>query len=235
MTFKTMALTRKSFQWLVFFSGLLIMAFGVALMVRAELGSAPWDVLHIGLFLQLGLSIGTWSIIIGLTIIIATALMERKPPMTGAFLNMLFVGLFIDGFLNLPFMITPESLFMKMTMLFLGIIILGFGIGLYIASECGAGPRDHFMLVMTERTGVPVSKIRLYMELAVLFLGWVMGGPVSYGTIIFCLTIGIIVGITLPFCRKRVNVILDWSEHGENINKRKIRLDHHDGISEEVR
>ncbi|MFC0188056.1 YitT family protein [Fictibacillus aquaticus] len=235
MTDKNRSMTRKSIQWLVFFSGLLIMAFGVALMISAELGSAPWDVLHIGLFKQFGLSIGSWSVIVGFGIIAATALMERKPPMAGAFLNMLFVGVFIDGCLLLPFMKTPDSLLLKMTMLSAGIIILGFGIGLYIASDCGAGPRDHFMLVMTERTGVKVSKIRLYMELAVLFLGWVMGGPVSYGTIIFCLAIGSIVGITLPFCRKRVNVILDWSEHGENINKGKIRLDHHDGISEKVR
>ncbi|MFC7372753.1 YitT family protein [Fictibacillus iocasae] len=231
MTWKS----RKKLQWIVFFMGLLVMAFGAAMMITAELGSAPWDVLHIGLYVQLGLSIGTWSILVGFIIIAATAWMERKPPLLGAFLNMLFVGIFIDACLSLPFMRTPDSLLFKTLMLAIGILILGFGIGLYISSDRGAGPRDHFMLAMTERTGLKVSRIRLYMELAVLFLGWLMGGPVSYGTVIFCLSIGSIVGITLPYCQNKVNGLLDWSEHGENINKRQIRVNHHDSVSEEIR
>ncbi|MFP3488649.1 YitT family protein, partial [Staphylococcus sp. SIMBA_130] len=76
-------------SWGIFVSGLLVMAFGIALMIRAEAGSAPWDVFHIGLYQQFGLTIGTWSIIIGFVIIGATSLLERSWPKLGAFLNML--------------------------------------------------------------------------------------------------------------------------------------------------
>jgi uncharacterized membrane protein YczE len=228
-------LSRFWFQWSVFFVGLFIMAFGIALMIKANLGSAPWDVLHIGLFAQFGLTIGTWSIIIGFLIISATSLLTKKLPQPGAFLNMLFVGMFIDFYLWLPFFHDPVTLMMKWFYLLIGILILGFGIGLYIASNCGAGPRDSLMLALTEKSGLKVSRIRLYMELIVLFFGWVLKGPISFGTILFCLTIGGIVGITLPFCQKLVKFVLERSEQYENINKRAIRINHHDGVSKEIR
>jgi uncharacterized membrane protein YczE len=223
------------FQWSVFFVGLFIMAFGIALMIKAQLGSAPWDVLHIGLFAQFGLTIGTWSIIIGFLIILSTSLLTKKFPLPGAFLNMVFVGLFIDFYLWLPFFEDPNTLLMKWLYLLIGILILGFGIGLYISSNCGAGPRDSLMLALTEKSGLKVSRIRLFMELFVLFFGWVLKGPISFGTILFCLTIGSIVGITLPFCQKLVEFVLERSEQYENINKGQIRINHHDGIGEEIR
>ncbi|WNB93306.1 YitT family protein [Bacillus sp. NEB1478] len=228
-------LNKFMFQWSVFFVGLFIMAFGIALMIKAELGSAPWDVLHIGLFAQFGLTIGTWSIIMGFIIILATSLLTKKFPLPGAFLNMVFMGLFIDFYLWLPFFHNPATLFVKWVYLLIGILILGFGIGLYIASNCGAGPRDSLMLALTEKSGMKVSRIRLYMELFVLFFGWVLQGPISFGTILFCLTIGGIVGRTLPYCQKLVKIVLERSEQYENINKRPIRINHHDGISKEIR
>jgi uncharacterized protein len=222
------------FQWSVFFVGLFIMAFGIALMIKAELGSAPWDVLHIGLFSQFGLTIGTWSIIMGFFVILATSFITKKFPQSGAFLNMVFVGLFIDFYLWLPFFQDPVTIAGKWIYLLIGILILGFGIGLYISSDCGAGPRDSLMLALTEKSGLKVSRIRLYMELFVLFFGWVLQGPISFGTILFCITIGGIVGKTLPFCQRSVKFVLERSEQYENINKGPIRINHHDGISKEI-
>jgi uncharacterized membrane protein YczE len=211
------------------------MAFGIALMIKADLGSAPWDVLHIGLFSQFGLTIGTWSIIIGFIVVLATSMLTKKFPQSGAFLNMLFVGLFIDFYLWLPFFHNPITISGQWLFLISGILILGFGIGLYIASDCGAGPRDSLMLALTEKSGLKVSRIRLYMEFIVLFFGWILNGPVSFGTIIFCITIGAIVGRTLPYCQKSVKFVLERSEQYENINKRPVRINHHDRLGKEVR
>ncbi|MED2972385.1 YitT family protein [Fictibacillus sp. B-59209] len=222
-------------KWLVFFMGLLIMSFGISLMIKANLGSAPWDVLHIGLYYQFGLSIGTWSIIIGFLIIGATSWLTKKWPQAGAFLNMLFVGIFIDGYLMLPFFKTPDSTAAAIIMLAAGLIINGFGIGLYIASDCGAGPRDSLMLALTEKTGKKVAHIRLFMELFVLAGGWLLKGPVSLGTILFCVSIGSIVGYTLSFCKKIVNYWIERSVYDEDLNKRTIWLDHHDGLGKKVR
>jgi uncharacterized membrane protein YczE len=222
-------------RWLVFMIGIMIMAFGISLMIKAEFGSAPWDVFHIGLYKQFGLTIGTWSIIVGLFIIGLAAWLTKKRPQFGAFLNMVLVGIFIDIYLYLPILTTPETILSKLIMLGLGIVIMGYGIGLYIAADCGAGPRDSLMLALTETTGWKVQWIRGAMEVVVLFFGWLLGGPVFIGTIIFSVSIGSIVGFSLPQCRRFVDGILERGVMNENIDKRKIRLNHHDGISKEIR
>jgi uncharacterized membrane protein YczE len=195
-------------KWLVFLIGLLIMAFGIVLMIKADIGSAPWDVFHIGLYKQIGLSIGTWSIIVGFFILFITSLLSKEWPQLGAFLNMLLVGIFIYLYMMLPFLQTPDSLIKKIMMLVIGIIIIGYGIGLYISAKCGAGPRDSLMLVLTEKTGWKVQHIRLAMEVMVLTFGFLLDGPIFIGTILFCFSIGPIVGITLPQCEKLVEKIL---------------------------
>jgi uncharacterized membrane protein YczE len=195
-------------KWLIFLVGLLVMSFGIVLMIRADIGSAPWDVFHIGLYKQFGLSIGTWSIIAGFFILFATSLLSKSWPQLGAFLNMLLVGIFIDLFMMIPFIQTPTSLIEKILMLLIGIIIIGYGIGLYISAKCGAGPRDMLMLELTQRTGWKVQYIRGAIEIVVLTLGFLLDGPIFVGTILFCFSIGPIVGITLPQCEKLVNKIL---------------------------
>lgn len=200
-------------KWAIYFIGLLIMAFGIVLMIRADLGSAPWDVFHIGLFYQVGLTIGTWSIIVGFFILMISTMITKKLPPLGAFLNMLMVGIFIDLYMMIPQLHTPDLFVGKLTMLLLGVMVIGIGIGVYISSRCGAGPRDSLMIALTEVTGWKVQYIRLGMELVVLCLGWLLGGPVFIGTILFSLTIGSIVGLTLPACQKATDSLLDKIQH----------------------
>ncbi|MCM3619255.1 YitT family protein [Sutcliffiella horikoshii] len=217
------SLGRKLFlaKWSIYFIGLLIMAFGIVLMIRANLGSAPWDVFHIGLFYQIGLTIGTWSIIVGFFILMISSIISKKLPQIGAFLNMLMVGIFIDLYLMVPQLHTPDTVIGKIAMLILGIVVIGVGIGVYISSRCGAGPRDSLMIALTEMTGWKVQYIRLGMELVVLCLGWLLGGPIFIGTILFSLTIGSIVGMTLPACQKTTDSILYKIQHS---NDKKVTL-----------
>jgi uncharacterized membrane protein YczE len=206
-------LLRLSTRWLIFMIGLIIMAFGIVLMIRAELGSAPWDVLHIGLEIQLGLTIGTWSIIMGVFIIALTAYLTKARPQLGAVVNMFLVGVFIDLFMLVPWIQKPDTFIGQLIMLLLGIIIIGYGIGLYIAPKCGAGPRDSLMLALTQITGWKVQWARGAMEIVVLASGWLLGGPVFIGTVVFCLGIGTIVGFTLPQCQQLVDTLLDTLDH----------------------
>ncbi|WP_245676780.1 YczE/YyaS/YitT family protein [Bacillus solimangrovi] len=190
------------------------MSLGIVLLIKADLGSAPWDVLHVGLYMKVGLTIGTWSIIVGIIILGSAALLERRLPQVGALLNMLLVGVFIDLYLLLPFIQTPSTLLGKIIMLISGIFIIGYGMGIYIAADCGAGPRDSLMLVLSNMTGWSVAKIRLAMEVVVLFFGWLLGGPVFLGTIIFCISIGAVVGFALPQCRQ---VLSKWMYEGVKV------------------
>lgn len=224
---------RLLLRWLIFMIGLIVMSFGIALMIRANLGSAPWDVLHIGLTMQFGLTVGSWSIIMGFCIIGLTAWLTKGWPQLGAFVNMLLVGVFIDIFL---WMIPPfEGFVVQLIALIVSIIIIGYGIGLYIAPNCGAGPRDSLMLAIAEKTGWKVQYARGGMEILVLTAGWLLGGPVFLGTVLFCFGIGTIVGFTLPQCKAFVDYLLERGIRYENIHERALRTYHHDGAREKIR
>lgn len=220
-------------RWMVFTIGLIIMAFGIALMIRAELGSAPWDVLHVGLHYQIGLTVGTWSIMIGVMIITLTSILEKEWPQVGGIVNMLTLGIFIDIFLF--FLSTPESLVLKFVMLIAGIIFIAYGIGIYIAPQLGAGPRDSLMIAIHKKTGWKIARVRGLMEITVLLLGWLFGGPVFIGTLIYCFGIGQIVGIAMPQCQQVVYRMIKRGDQNENFYKGSVRTDHYDGVSEKIR
>lgn len=206
------------FRWVIYFIGLLIMSFGIVLTIKANVGCAPWDVLHIGLYRNFGLTIGTWSIIVGLVVLTISALLLKQLPRIGAFLNMIFVGIFIDLYMMIPYLQVPNTLIGKFVMLLVGIVITGYGMGIYISANIGAGPRDSLMLALTELTGWKVQYIRIAMEALVLFAGWMLGGPVSIGTLIFCIMIGSVAGVALPQCQRMAEWILlrrvDIETHG---------------------
>lgn len=224
---------RSWIRWTLFMIGLIVMSFGIALMIRADLGVAPWDVLHIGLTNQIGFTVGTWSILMGLIILAISGWLMKTWPQIGAFINMLLVGVFIDLFMwILP---TPDGILLKFLMLILGILIIGYGIGVYIAPGCGAGPRDSLMLALTMKTGWKVQRVRGVMEIIVLSVGWLLGGPVFIGTLLFCFGIGPVVGMTLPQCQRFTDFIMERGTKYENLNEGTLRPHHHDGVSEEIR
>lgn len=218
-------------RFAIYILGLLAMALGIVFQIKAELGVSPWDVLHIGLFYQLGLTIGTWSIIVGMVILIFAALLTKEFPKIGAFLNMVLVGLFIDMFLLLPILSTPESLVGKTVMLVSGIIINGYGMGIYISAQFGAGPRDSLMIALTTKTGWKISRVRACMEVIVLFIGWQLGGPVYWGTILFSISIGYFASFALPQCQVLTNKWLGWlKQHARVVKHNKVNSNRGVGI-----
>lgn len=209
-------------RFVVFTVGLLIMALGIVLMIISDFGASSWDVLHVGLFYQLGLSIGTWSIIVGFLILGGSAIMMKKWPQFGAYLNMILVGLFIDMYMLLPFLTEPNGLLGKIVMFMLGMVIYAYGMGIYLSAHLGAGPRDSFMLAIKEKTGWKVSNIRRLMEIVVLIIGWLLGGPVFIGTIIFSVVLGTVIGFALPQCEKLTNKWIknkEGHQEGKNLNR----------------
>ncbi|MCJ7841776.1 YitT family protein [Lederbergia sp. NSJ-179] len=195
-------------RFLLFVIGLLIMSFGIVLMIISNFGVSPWDVLHVGLFYQFGLTIGTWSIIIGFIVLGSSSLLMKRWPQFGAYLNMILVGLFIDMYMKIPYLIEPNHMVEKFMMFFIGMIINAYGMGIYLSAQLGAGPRDSFMLALQEKTGWKIATVRRIMEVIVLIIGWILGGPVFYGTIIFSLTVGTFIGFALPQCRFIANKFL---------------------------
>ncbi|TFD92858.1 YitT family protein [Jeotgalibacillus sp. R-1-5s-1] len=196
------------FRWSFFLIGLVILALGATLSIKAQvLGIAPWDVLHVGLFYQLGLTIGTWAIIVGALIIAGTAMVLKQWPKIGAILNMLLVGVFIDIFnWLLP---NPETMTGAIFLLLLGVVVMGYGVGIYVSANLGAGPRDTVMMIVHEKTGWKISTVRRGIELIVLAGGWFLGGPVGIGTVVIALFTGTIVNVSLPQSTILLNKLIE--------------------------
>lgn len=190
----------KLVRYSFFFSGLVCFGLGIAVSVKVKyLGLHPWDVLNIALFEQLGLSIGTWSIIVGLVLIGISLMVRKKYVNIGTFLNALLIGPIMDLFLWLDILPNASDTWTDYLLLLLGIILIGLGGGLYVAAGVGAGPRDGFMLSMSERTGLSVIKARILVETSVLLIGFLLGGPIFWVTFVYTLILSPIFQFSLIF------------------------------------
>lgn len=175
--------------------GLVTFAFGEALIVRARLGVMSWDVLHQGLARHLGLSIGQWSIIVGAVVLLLWIPMREKPGV-GTVSNVLVIGASLDLFLR--WVPAPTSLGWRVAFLSAGILINGVATAAYIGARLGPGPRDGLMTGLVRLTHRPVGWVRTGIEVSVVAVGYLLGGNLNVGTVLFVLTIGPIVHIFLP-------------------------------------
>lgn len=178
-----------------------MLSLGIAMTIKGQqLGIGPWDVLHVGLYQKLGLTIGTWSILTGLFIVLVTAFFQKKWPKYGTWLNMLLLGSFIDVFnWLLPEVHTTAG---AIGMFVVGVIIMSYGIGVYVSPNMGAGPRDSLMLLIVHKFNISVKVVRTSIEVIVALLGWALGGPVGIGTVIIALLIGQVVHYSMPQCQR---------------------------------
>jgi uncharacterized membrane protein YczE len=177
------------------YAGLLVFAFGEALIVRASLGVIPWDVLHQGLVRQLGLTIGTWSIIIGAVVLLLWIPLRERPGL-GTVSNVVVIGAALDVFLG--WLHTPGSVWVRGLFLVLGILINGVATAAYIGARLGPGPRDGLMTGLVRTRGWSVRLVRTGIEVAVVVIGWLLGGNLGLGTVLFALAIGPVVHVALP-------------------------------------
>lgn len=171
---------------IVFLLGLITLSLGISITVKVQhLGLHPWDVLSVGLYEKLGLTIGTWGIIIGIALTMVTLVLDRTYVKAGTFINILLVGIFIDFFLWLDFVPKTNNIWLDAIILVTGIVIMGIGGGLYNSVGLGAGPRDGFMLVISEKTNFSIRAVRITTESLVLIIGLLIGGPVFIFSFIF--------------------------------------------------
>lgn len=174
--------------------GLVIFGAGVGLMLQSGLGVPPWDVLHQGLANQLGLTVGLWSIIVSFAVLLMWLPLRERYGI-GTLLNAVVIGVMID----LTALVVPETddLLVAVPMLAGGILMIGFASGLYIGANLGPGPRDGLMTAIARR-GPSVRLTRWLLEIAVLALGWLLGGTFGVGTVAFAVFIGPLVHHFLP-------------------------------------
>jgi uncharacterized membrane protein YczE len=179
------------------FGGLVLCGLGIAAMVAGDLGLGPWDVLHQGLSRVSGLPIGTVSIAVGAAVLLMWLPLGERPGW-GTAANVVVIGVVID--LVLLVLATPASLVARAALTASGPVLFGIGSGFYLGAGMGSGPRDGVMTGLARR-GWPVGVARTVIELTALGGGWALGGRVGVGTVLFAVTIGPIVHVTLPLLR----------------------------------
>jgi len=190
-----------------FFIGIMVLGLGATLTIKGQrFGVGSWDVLHIGLYKNLGLSIGLWSIIIGMIIITISSIGLREFPKIGTFMNMIFVGLFIDFF---NWMIpNPTTFLVQLISFVLGVLLLAIGSGIYISANLGAGPRDSLMLLIVQKLHISIRVARTIMEVSVAVAGFLLGGPIGVGTVIMAFAIGPVMQVALGYSKKILDNLL---------------------------
>lgn len=170
--------------------GLVFYGLAVAFMVVGGVGLGPWDVFHQGISLLTPLSFGQAMIAAGLAVLIYSVIGPKVRVGIGTVLNMLLIGIWCDIFLALPGFPHPTSWTVGLALFVVGVVLCGVATGLYITAGLGAGPRDGFVMGIAKTTGASVRVVRTLTEVTVLGLGWLMGGSVGVGTVLFALTAG---------------------------------------------
>jgi uncharacterized protein len=178
-------------RWARLILGLWLFAVGTFMTLQSGLGLSPWDVLHDGLSTKTPLSFGAALILVGVGLVGATTLAGLKPG-AGTVANMLLIGIFVDLLLALGIAADAPScpIWIRVVVTVAGIVVIGLGSALYIGAEMGAGPRDGLMVLIATRARVRIGVARALVEGTALVVGWLLGGQLGMGTVLFALGIG---------------------------------------------
>jgi uncharacterized membrane protein YczE len=179
--------------------GLIIFGFGEGLLIISSIGASPWNVLHQGLFFNLGLSIGAWAFLVSLVVLLLWFFLDEKIGM-GTILNFIIIAVMID--VSIYFFDAPKFWINQFFLSVLSVLMVGLGSGIYLIARLGPGPRDGLMTGLQKKTGFSIALIRGSIEIIVVLCGWLLGGIVGLGTLIYALGVGPAVALGLIIVRK---------------------------------
>ncbi|WP_447004679.1 YczE/YyaS/YitT family protein [Saccharothrix isguenensis] len=176
-------------------AGLWLYGASMALQIRATLGLDPWDVLHEGLTKITGLSFGTITALVGLVVLLCWIPLRQRPGV-GTVSNVIVIGIAVD--VSLAILPNPAELLPRILFLTAGIVLNGLAAAVYIGARLGPGPRDGLTTGFCARTGTSLRLVRTVVEITVLAIGWLLGGTIGVGTVLYAVTIGPLTQAFLP-------------------------------------
>ncbi len=180
------------------YAGLALYGASMALFLRSELGNMPWDVLHQGIARFVPVSFGTITIATGVLVLLAWIPLRQRPGL-GTVSNVLVIGIVVD--IALRVLTTPSNLAVRAAFLAAGVVLNAVATACYIGARFGPGPRDGLMTGIVSRTGWPTRWVRTSIEVAVVALGFALGGTLGIGTLVYALAVGPLVHPLLPHLR----------------------------------
>lgn len=187
---------RLPLRLLVLAVGLALYGASLAMMVRGDLGLAPWDVLHSGIVQHVPITLGQAVIVMSFVVLLLWVPLREKPGLATV-ANAVLVGLSADATLWL--LDRPDALAARVALMVGGVVLCGFATALYIGAQLGRGPRDGLMTGLARRTGWSIRLVRTGIEVSVVLLGLLLGGVLGVGTVVFALAIGPLAQLMLPW------------------------------------
>jgi len=175
--------------------GLVVYGASLAMMVRADLGLAPWDVLHSGLTRHLPITLGQAVVLVSFLVLVLWIPLKEMPGLA-TISNAIVVGLAADA--TLLVLDRPDALVLRVALMVAGVLTCGLATALYIGAQLGRGPRDGLMTGLARHTGLSIRLVRTLLEVSVVLIGLALGGVLGVGTIVFALAIGPISQALLP-------------------------------------
>ena len=176
--------------------GLIFFGFGEGLLVVSGIGASPWNVLHQGIAVNLGLSIGTIAFLVSFLVLFLWFFLDQKIGI-GTIINFIIIAIMID--VTIYFFEKPDTFQTQFILVIGGILIIGFGTAMYLIANLGPGPRDGLMTGLQKKTSAPIALVRASIEIIVVLFGWFLGGTVGIGTLLFAFGIGPSVALGLNF------------------------------------
>lgn len=177
------------------FVGLWLYGVSLGLMVRGNDGVAPWDVLHLGIVKHTGLDLGTVLVVMSFVVLLLWIPLREKPGI-GTIANALLIGPSTD--VTLALVHRPDSQVARVPLMLAGVALCALATAMYIGAQFGRGPRDGLMTGLVRHTGLSIRLIRTALEISVVVVGLLLGGPLGVGTVLFALTIGPLTQRWLP-------------------------------------
>ena len=205
MTNSTTTLKKKNYlTYLFYLIGVIILSFGITVTIVSNFGAGSWDALNVGLSNTIGLSVGNWVILVGILLLIASSIIERKALKITSLLTSFIIGIFIDIWMVVLNSITTDTYLLKFILFIIGIIITSFGLSLIIFAKLPPGPIDYFALAIKDRFNLSIGQAKTISEGIGLILAIIFKGPVGLGTLLTMF----IIGPCIQFFNKLLHPIL---------------------------
>lgn len=188
------------------FLGVVLYAVGIVMTINANLGMAPWDMLHQGLANIFNITFGVASIYVGILLLVINTFLGEKVGW-GTVFNIICIGFFVDFIRHYNLIPIFDNILLRLISMLFGLFVIGVGSRFYLSVGLGAGPRDGLMVGLTKKTKKSVRLIRNSIEMAVATIGYLLGGPLGIGTVIMATTTGFFIQFAFSLFRFDVKKI----------------------------
>jgi uncharacterized protein len=204
-------------KYVFYVFGILLLTLGISFTIQSDLGTSPFDALLVGLSIHVGLTVGSWEVIIALLLIGCNSLLKRQKPEFSGLLTAFITGIGIDMWLFLlhPF-VTPELWYSKAVCFGIGLVIIGLGTATYLHTNFAPIPVDRLTIIIKEITRTNIFFSRTIIYLVFLIMAIILNGPIGIGTLLTVCLGGLILNYFMPFTEKVLDRIVTRSSKSSN-------------------